>query len=275
VLQPTRLLETKKGEIVFDNHDILARWVDYIGELFQDDRQELPSDVDKELTGPPILLSEIQEALRKMKYGKAVGNDKINKEMLTAIDNLGINKLHTIVNKIYETGTIPQQMKESIFITLPKKGDLLNCNNYRLISLMSHVTKIIIRVIMARVRNKINPEIGAEQFGFRKGKGTRNATFVMRMLTERAIEMQKDVYVAFIDYEKAFDRVNHEEIIKDLETLNVDGKDLRILKNLYWQQIAAISLDGKLIKQLGTYKKRCTYVKDVFCHLICFPCMLK
>ena len=239
-------LRNKKGEIVFDNHDILARWVDYIGELFQDDRQELPSDVDKELTGPPILLSEIQEALRKMKYGKAVGNDKINKEMLTAIDNLGINKLHTIVNKIYETGTIPQQMKESIFITLPKKGDLLNCNNYRLISLMSHVTKIIIRVIMARVRNKINPEIGAEQFGFRKGKGTRNATFVMRMLTERAIEMQKDVYVAFIDYEKAFDRVNHEEIIKDLETLNVDGKDLRILKNLYWQQIAAISLDGKL-----------------------------
>ena len=94
---------------------------------------------------------------------------------------------------------------------------------------MSHVTKIILRIILARVRNKINPEIGWEQFGFRKNKGTRNAIFVMRNLAERSIEVQKDIFAIFIDYEKAFDKVKHEEIMKDLWTLQVDDKDLQLL----------------------------------------------
>ena len=82
-------------------------------------------------------------------------------------------------------------MRESIFITLPKKGDLLLCSNYRLISLMSHITKIILRVVVARIKNKINPEVSEEQFGFCNGKGTRNTIFVARILGERVIEMQK------------------------------------------------------------------------------------
>ena len=125
------------------------------------------------------------------------------------------------------------QMRQSVFIAIPKKGDLSNCNNYRLISLMSHVTKIILRIILARVRNKINPEIGWEQFGPRKNKGTRTAIFVMRTLAERSIEVQKDIFAIFIDYEKAFDKVKHEEIMKNLRTLQVDDKDLRLLRNLY------------------------------------------
>ena len=76
-------------------------------------------------------------------------------------------------------------MRELIFITFSKKGDLLLCSNYRLISLMSHITKIILRVVMTRVRNKINPEISEEQFGFCNGKGTRNAIFVARILGKR------------------------------------------------------------------------------------------
>ena len=130
------------------------------------------------------------------------------------------------------------QRRQSVFIAIPKKGDLSNCNNYRLISLISHATKIILRIILARVRNMINPEIGWEQFGFRKNKGTRNAIFVMRTLAERSIEVQKDIFAIFIDYEKAFDKVKHEEIMKDLRTLQVDGKDLRLLRNLYWKQMA-------------------------------------
>ena len=67
-----------------------------------------------------------------------------------------------------------------------------------------------------RVRNKINPEISEEQFGFVEGKGTTNAIFILRTLIERALEIQKDVYLCFIDYTKAFDRVRHNEIIKEL-----------------------------------------------------------
>jgi len=124
-------------------------------------------------------------------------------------------------------------MKESIFITIPKKGDLLNCSNYRLISLMSHITKILIRILMFRMKKVIHNEISWEQFGFRKNKGTRNAIFVMRSIAKRNIQMQQDIYAAFIDYEKAFDRVKHIEIMKDLQELGINGKDIRVVKNLY------------------------------------------
>jgi len=81
---------------------------------------------------------------------------------------------------------------------------------------------------------------------FGKNKGTRNAIFFMSFITERNIQMQQDVYAAFIDYEKAFGRMKHINIMKDLEEMGIDGKDIRILKNLYWDQMAAISIDGEL-----------------------------
>ena len=92
-----------------------------------------------------ILESEVEIAIKEMKSGKPPGNDKITTELLVACKELSIKKLCILANKIYRTGVIPKQMKESVFIPLPKKGDLLECGNYRLISLMSHITKIIFK----------------------------------------------------------------------------------------------------------------------------------
>ncbi|GFN78636.1 endonuclease-reverse transcriptase [Plakobranchus ocellatus] len=97
-----------------------------------------------------------------------------------------------------------------------------------------------------RVRNKIRPEIGDTQCGFVEGKGTTNAVYMLRMIIERALEMQKDIYLCFIDYTKAFDRVKHWEMIKQLKQLHVDGKDLQIIKNIYWQQIAAVRIENEI-----------------------------
>ena len=94
---------------------------------------------------------------------------------------------------------------------------------------MSHVTKILLRIVMMRVRNKVRPEIAEKQCGFVEGKGTSNAIFMLRTIIERTLEIQKEV-ICFIDYTKAFDRVQHMEIIKQLHKLHVDGKDLRIIK---------------------------------------------
>ena len=111
---------------------------------------------------------------------------------------------------------------------------------------MSHVTKLLLRIIMMRVRNKINPEIAEEQCGFVEGKGTTNAIFILRTVIERALEIQKDVYLCFIDYTKAFDRVRHDEIIKELTKLKIDGKDLNIIKNIYWEQTVAMREEGEI-----------------------------
>ncbi|GFS23991.1 endonuclease-reverse transcriptase [Elysia marginata] len=116
---------------------------------------------------------------------------------------------------------------------------------HRTISLMSHVTKILLRIVMLKVRNKIKPQIAEEQSGFIEGKGTANAIYNLRVLIERALEVKKDVYLCFIDYTKAFDRLRHDEMIMQLEQLNIDGKDFRIIKNMYWEQTAAMRVGNE------------------------------
>ncbi|GFS21892.1 LINE-1 reverse transcriptase [Elysia marginata] len=104
---------------------------------------------------------------------------------------------------------------------------------------------------MMRIRRKIKPEIADEQYGFVEGKETTNAIYTLRTLIQRAIEVQKDVYLCFIDYTKAFDRVRHDEIMKNLTQIKIDGKDLRVIKNIYWEQMAAMQVEG----ETSTYQK--------------------
>ena len=215
--------------------------------LFHDDRGVKP-EIKKDIEGPEILKCEVQEAIRKMKKNKACGPDGITAEMIQALDDFGVDKLTTVLNEIYNSGDIPEDLTKSIFITLPKKPGAIECELHRTISLMSHVTKIIMRILMQRARNKIQPEFGKEQFGFIKDSGTRNATFTLRRISERAIEIEKDLYLCFLDYAKAFDKVRHDDLLDMLQDVNLDGKDLRLLRNLYWNQSAGVRIDNDVQK---------------------------
>ena len=124
-------------------------------------------------------------------------------------------------------------LAQSIFIALPKKHGAVDCEQHRTISLMSHVTKIVLRILLLSARSRITPEIGNQQFGFVKDAGTRNGIFVVRIITERAVEMQKEVYICFIDYTNAFDKVKRKDLFEDLSKLDLHGKDLRLLTSLY------------------------------------------
>ena len=107
------------------------------------------------------------------------------------------------------TCKIPQDLSKSIFIALPKKPGTLECELHRTISLMSHITKVILRVIMMK------PEISQEQCGFVK------RDIHCRTLCERAIEVQHELYLCFIDYAKAFDNVKHEDLFEFLQNLDI------------------------------------------------------
>ena len=124
-----------------------------------------------------------------MRKNKIAGPDGVVIEMIEALEEYGVEQLTEIINKIYDDGKFPEDLSKSIFITLPKKPSAVNCEQHCTISLMSHVTKIILRVLLLRLRNRIQPEIGREQFGFAEDAGTRNAIFVLRVITERAVEM--------------------------------------------------------------------------------------
>src|ERR1700730_7448816 len=132
--------------------------------------------------------------------------------------NLVLRKITEIGNDIYNSGEIPDDLSKSIFIELPKKPGVTECELHRTISLMSVVLKVILRILMQRMRNKIRPEINKTQYGFMNDTGTRNAIFILRNVCERAIEVKKDLYLCFIDSNKAFDSVRHSRLLNMLQT---------------------------------------------------------
>ena len=160
--------------------------------------------------------------------------------MLQAMDNLGAKRVTQLFNKIYDTGYIPSDLRKSTFIPIPKISKAVNCLDFRTISLMSHVTKTLLKVILDRNKAKIDWEISPTQSGFRRGMGTREGIFNLRTINERYLAKHKDVYTCFINYEKAFYRVEHDKLCDVLKAMNFDGKDIRIITNLYWGQVAVV-----------------------------------
>ena len=149
-------------------------------------------------------------------------------------------------NEIYETGIFPEELLKSVFITLPKQPRATDCLNFRTISLMPHTLKIFLKIIQDRIGKIIDKEVGPTQFGFRPGSGTREGIFCYNILAQKHLEVDQELYTCFIDYSKAFDRVHHDQLIHCLERIGVDGKDIRIIIELYWHQKAAIRLQDEL-----------------------------
>ena len=135
---------------------------------------------------------------------------------------------------------------KSVFITLPKKPETTECTEDRTISLISHVLKLILRILLGRNEMKIDQEISSNQSGFRPRMGTREGVFNLRTIMERYLEFRKDVYICFIDYEKTFDRVYHERIMNCLDRIEMDDKDKRLISTIYWEQKAAVRLEQGL-----------------------------
>ena len=235
------VIKDRNGNILTDRNEVLERWREYVEELYSDQRGEKPDFGDIE-PGPPILKGEVQKVVKNMKWRKSEGSDGVVVEMVEAAGDFAIDKITKLTNAIYSTGIVPQNMKESEFIVIPKKNGAVDCSKHRTISIMSQLAKILLKVLDERLKRKVEEGVDKAQFGFRKGCGTRNATFMLRTVIERAVEKQKDLYMCFIDFEKAFDTVRHEMLMERLRQIGVDAADLRVITNLYWGQRALVRI---------------------------------
>ena len=102
----------------------------------------------------------------------------------------------------------PQDWKKSVFILIPKKGNAKECSNYHIIALISHASKVMLKILQARLQQYVNHELPDVQAGFRKGRGTRDQIDNICWIIKKAREFQKNIYFCFIDYAKAFDCVD-------------------------------------------------------------------
>ena len=115
-----------------------------------------------------------------------------------------VKVLHSICQQIWKTQQWPQDWKRSVFIPIPKKGSAKECSNYCTIALISHASKVMLKILQARLQQYMNRELPDVQAGFRKGRGTRDQIANICWIMEKAREFQKNIDFCFIDYTKAF-----------------------------------------------------------------------
>ena len=145
-----------------------------------------------------------------------------------------VKVLHSICQQIWKTHQWPQDWKRSVFIPIPKKGNAKECSNYCIIAFISHASKVILKILQARLQQYVNHELPDVQAGFRKGRGTRGQVANICWIIEIAREFQKNIYFCFIDYAKAFDCVDHNKLWKILQKMGITRPpDLPLEKSVF------------------------------------------
>ena len=140
---------------------------------------------------PDILECEVKWALGTITMNKASGGDGIPVELFQILKNNAMKVLHSICQQIWKTQQWPQDWKRSVFIPVPKKGNAKEYSNYHTIALISHASKVMLKVLQARLQQYVNRELPDVQAGFRKGRRTRNQIANIHWIMEKAKEFQK------------------------------------------------------------------------------------
>ena len=123
-----------------------------------------------------------------------------------------VKVLHSTCQQSRKTQQWPQDWKRSVFIAIPKRGNAQECSNYCTIALISHTSKVMFKILQARLLQYVNHELPDVQAGFRKGRGTRDQLANICWIIEKAREFQRNINFCFIDYTKAFDSVAHNKV---------------------------------------------------------------
>ena len=167
--------------------EIKKRWQEYTEELYKKDLHD-PDNHDGVTTPlePDILECEVKWALGSITMSKASGGDGTPVELFQILKDDAVKLLHSICQQIWKTQQWPQDWKRSVFIPIPKKCNAKEYSNYHTIALMSHTTKVMLKILQARLQQYVNCELPDVQAGFRKGRGTRHQIANIRWIIKKA-----------------------------------------------------------------------------------------
>ena len=155
-----------------------------------------------------------QVGLRKHCYKQASGGDGTATQLFQIPEDDTAKVLHSTCQKIWKIKQWPQNWQRSLLISIPKKGNAKECSNYHTIALISHASKVMLKILQARLHQYENWELPDVRSRFRKGRGTRDQIANISWIIKKAREFQKNIYFCFIDYAKAFDYVDHNKLWK-------------------------------------------------------------
>ena len=187
-------MDTVKDRNAMDltkTEDTKKRWQEYT-ELYKKDLHN-PNNHSGVITHlePDILECEVKWALESITMNKASGGDGIPVELFQILKDDAVKVLHSICQQICKTQQWPQDWKRSVFIPIPKKGNEKKCSNYHTILLISHASKVMLKILQARLQQYVNCELPDVQAGFRKGRGARDQIANICWIIEKAREFQE------------------------------------------------------------------------------------
>ena len=184
--------------------DIKKSWKEYMEQLYKKDLHD-PDNHDGVITDlePDILECEVKWALESITTNKARGGDGIPVDLLQILKDDTVKVLHSKCQQIWKTQQWPQDWKRSVFISIPKKGNAKECSNYRTIELISHASKVMLKILQVRLQQYVNHELPDVQAGFKKAEEPeiKLPTFAG---SSKKQEFQKNIYFCFTDDAKAF-----------------------------------------------------------------------
>ena len=234
-------IKDRNGMDLTEAEDIKKRWQEYTEELYKKDLHD-PDNRDGMITHlePDILECEVKWALGSITMNKTSGNDEIPVELFQSLKDDAVKVLHSTCQKIWITQQLPWAWKRSVFIPIPKKGNPKECSNYHTTALISHASKVMLKILQAMLQQYVNHELPDVQADFRKGRGTRDQIANIRWIIKKAREFQKNICFCFLDYAKAFDCVDHNKVWKILKGMGIPDHPTCLLRNRYACQEATV-----------------------------------
>ena len=248
-------VKDKNGNILCKNKEVIERWREHFNEHLN---REFPHDeaaLDT-LHFLPVMVEEVEnitedevrDAVARLKNRKAPGQDMITGEVLKKGGATMIKVLHRIFCKVWSEESTPSDWSRLLLTPVHKKGDRLQAENHRAITLNSIPGKVFCRIILCRIQTQIEEFTGDSQFGFRPGRGTVDAIFVVRQIMEKARERGLRLHFNFIDFKAAFDTIWRKALWMMLNKIGIPNKIVSILKSMYQNTECAVMIEGSISK---------------------------
>ena len=223
-------------------HNYFSKLQNELADTTDDETETFCADNDFDLTDTifdeldqPISILEVKFAIHSLKRNKAYAGDQLINEYFIETCDILSSHLVDVFNSILDAGYFPDSWSEGFIVPILKKNDPKNVNNYRGITLISTFSKIFTSILNKRLSNwaESNNVLSDAQFGFRKGRSTVDAIFVLNGIVQKFLNENKRLYCAFVDLKKAFDNVYLNGLWFKLHKLGIRGKMLRIIKDVY------------------------------------------
>ena len=234
----TMSIKNKQGKVLHDRGEVLERWKEYFEDLLKTNstatkKGTYSTQNTQNTNEESITMEEVEDALKSIKTGKAPGHDEITPDMLKHLSKEGVNALHYIYTKAWEGKQIPRDWEIGVITPIFKKGDKRDCKNYRGLTLLSTELKTYERIVVNKLNKIISKQLTDTQSGFRNGYCAQDHIFTIQQVIRKRREQQKEVYMAFIDIEKAFDCAQREVIWNSLRNRGINRHLRDAIKSIY------------------------------------------